>query len=266
MQRLEGKVALVTGAARGIGRAIAARFATEGAQVVVGDVDVEAGRQTASALAASGAGCRFLPLDVTDPVQVRVAVDEAVHTLGRIDVLVNNAGLKDRAPFLDLDLVLWERILRTNLTGAFLCGQAVARHMASRGSGRIVNLVSISGQRGGTGRAAYGASKAALINLTETMAIELAEYGILVNAIAPGPIRDEAPDPDEPRSRATLARLILKRFGRPDDVASAAVFLASEECTFTTGHVLNVDGGFDAAGVMYDPLPVRWRRGQETTT
>ncbi len=139
-----------------------------------------------------------------------------------------------------------------NLDGTFLCGQAAARLMRRKG-GRIVNLTSVSGQQGGTGRAAYGASKAAIVNLTQTMALELAEYGILVNAIAPGPTQVERTAHGPAQTQAFLSRLAIKRYATPADIARAALFLVSDQNAYVTGHVLNVDGGFSAAGVMYDP-------------
>jgi len=169
---------------------------------------------------------------------------------GRLDVLVSNAGIMDRAPFLEMAETFWHRVFDTNLTGAFLCGDAAARQMIAQGSGgRIVNGASNSGIFGGRGRAAHGASKAGLINLTRTMAIELAEHGILVNAVAPGPTRTWPDLPDEPWP-SVRARMPLARWGRPEEIAEAAVFLASDACSFTTGHVWCADGGYTVAGIM----------------
>jgi 3-oxoacyl-[acyl-carrier protein] reductase len=168
-------------------------------------------------------------------------------------VQISNAGITDRMPFLTMPLDRFERVLRTNLIGTVLCGQSAGRLMAKSSGGRIVNLTSVSGQAGGRGRAAYGASKAAIINLTQTMAMELAEYDILVNAIAPGPTQIERTAHGPAQRKAFLDRMALKRYATPEEIAAAALFLCSKDASFVTGHVLNVDGGFAAAGVLYDP-------------
>jgi 3-oxoacyl-[acyl-carrier protein] reductase len=177
-------------------------------------------------------------------------IDAAVASFGRLDVLVSNAGIMDRAPFLEMTEAFWRKVIDTNLTGAYLCGQAAARRMVEQGTGgRIVNIASNSGIFGGRGRAAYGASKAGIINLTQTMAIELAEHGILVNAVAPGPTKTSADQPDEPWP-SVKARMPLARWGRPEEIAEVVMFLASDACSFTTGHVWCADGGYTIAGIM----------------
>jgi 3-oxoacyl-[acyl-carrier protein] reductase len=249
MTRLAGRIALVTGAGSGIGRAIALRFAAEGATVIATDVD-EAKAQ-ATALQAGGAATHFR-MDVGDPDEVARVFGEVAKRHVRLDIQVSNAGITARTPFLEVSLDAFHAIMRINLYGVLLCGQAAARLMLADG-GRIINITSVSGQQGGTGRAAYGASKAAIINLTQTMAIELAEHGILVNAIAPGPTQVERTAHGPAQRAAFLARLAIKRYAEPADIASAALFLASGDNSYITGHILNVDGGFRAAGVMYDP-------------
>ncbi len=171
--RLANKVAIVTGAGRGIGREIARRFAAEGAQVVVADIDPE----TAAAAAREIGDARSVRTDIADPLQVEALIEETLAHFGRLDVLVNNAGLGLNKPFLSTTLEEWQRLLQVNLTGTFLCAQAAARVMVRQGRGRIVNVASISGQRGGQGRAAYGAAKAGVIQLTRVMAVELAPRG-----------------------------------------------------------------------------------------
>ena len=247
--RLEGKVALVTGAARGIGRGIATCFAAEGARVLVSDIDLEVATEVAAELGTAGGKAQAVRLDVREPGEAAAAVRLAVERFGRLDVLVNNAGITDRTPFLEMDLEFWYRVLGVNLSGCFICSQAAARQMVAQKSGRIINIASNSGVFGGRGRAAYGASKAGIINLTQTMAIELADHGVLVNAIAPGPIRTQRSTTKAPPA-TVRTRMALPRFGEPAEVGAAAVFLASDECSFTTGHVLGVDGGFTVTGVM----------------
>jgi 3-oxoacyl-[acyl-carrier protein] reductase len=248
--RFNGKVALVTGAGRGIGVAIARRFADEGANVVVTDLNPDSARLVEVSIVEGGGNAISMGLDVTDSLQARNVVEEVVQRFGRLDIQVNNAGIAQRATFLDMTLEVWERILRTNLTGTMICAQASARAMKATG-GRIVNIASISGQLGGSERAAYGASKAGVINLTQVMAIELAPYNILVNAIAPGPTA-VGPARNTPRQQqASFSRMAIPRFASPDEIAAAAAFLASDDCSMTTGHVLNVDGGFASAGIIY---------------
>lgn len=252
--RLKGEVALITGAARGIGKAIATRFASEGAQVVVSDADLGAAKSAAEEINAGGGSAYALRLDVTKPEEVEAAIKGASTAFGALTIHVNNAGVTDRAPLLSMSLDFWERVLRINLTGAMLCGQAAARAMIQGGrGGRIINIASISGQRGGSERAAYGASKAGLINLTAVMAIELAPHDITVNAIAPGPTEVGRPTTAAPgQSRPSLSRMAIKRAAQPSEIASAAVFLAERENAMITGHVLNVDGGFNVTGILYD--------------
>ena len=250
--RFAGKSALVTGAARGIGKAIAQRLASEGASVIIGDIDEAAAIRTAGDIAAGGGKAVACMLDVTKPATAAAAVDLACERCGRLDILVNNAGITTRAAFLDMTLDAWESILRVNLTGAMVCSQAAARSMvAAGGGGCIVNIASISGQRGGSGRAAYGASKAGLINLTSVMAVELGQHGIRVNAIAPGPTDGEQVHANSAQRQATFSRMAIARAATTSEIAAAAAFLASDDAGMITGHVLNVDGGFNTAGIIY---------------
>jgi 3-oxoacyl-[acyl-carrier protein] reductase len=253
--RLANKVAVITGSGRGIGREMARLFAAEGARVAVADVNPETARATAGEIAADGGEACPAGADVTDPAQVESLVRLVLGRWGRLDVLVNNAGVGLNRSCLDTTLAEWEQVLAVNLTGTFLCSQAAARLMVRQGGGRIVNVASISGQRGGQGRAAYGAAKAGVIQLTRVMAVELAPRNVYVNAVAPGPV-----DTDQSRQNHTPAtrrayhdRIPLKRYGEHREVAAAALFLASDEASFITGHTLNVDGGFGAAGLMFDP-------------
>jgi len=249
--RFGGSVALVTGAGRGLGRAIAERLAAEGAAVAVADIDAGAARETAGVLAAGGARGLALAGDVGATADAARLVADTQAAFGRLDVLVNNAGIAPNRLLRDQTLEEWERVLRVNLTGAFLCSKAALPALEVRG-GTIVNIASISGQRGSTGRSAYGVSKAGLIQLTRLMAVEFAASCIRVNAVAPGPVQTALTDNSATATRAYLDRIPLRRFGRAEAVAAAVAFLASDEAGDTTGHILNVDGGFDAAGLIFD--------------
>jgi NAD(P)-dependent dehydrogenase (short-subunit alcohol dehydrogenase family) len=249
--RLEGKIALVTGGARGIGFAIAKALAAEGAAPVIADINEEGAREAAAALAVpEGLALR---VDVADQASIAAMMEAILARHGRLDILVNNAGIGGKTPFLDITLAEWNRTLAINLTGAFLVAQAAACEMAKRRSGKIVNIASLSGQRGGHGRAAYGSAKAGLDLLTKVMAVELAEHGINVNAIAPGAIETEmAKFAHDEATRAAYNYLIpMTRYGTPEEIADAAVFLCSDESRYIHGHTLNVDGGFRAAGLMF---------------
>jgi 3-oxoacyl-[acyl-carrier protein] reductase len=253
--RLTNKVAIITGSGRGIGREMARLFAAEGAKVAVADVHEETARRTAEEITAGGGEACPFGVDITDPAGVESMTRLVVGHWGTLDILVNNAGIGLNKSFLETTLAEWQRVLAVNLTGTFLCAQAAAREMVRQGAGRIVNVASISGQRGGQGRAAYGSAKAGVILLTKVMAVELAPRGVTVNAIAPGPVdTDQSRESHTPATRrAYQERIPLGRYGEHREVAAAALFLASDEATFVNGAVLNVDGGFGAAGLMFDP-------------
>ena len=255
MATLNGKVALVTGAATGIGAAIAERLHKDGANVVLADIDLPATEALMHRLGQRAVAHR---LDVRNSVDCGEAVSSTVAHFGRIDILVANAGIMSRAPFLDMTDNFWANVLATNLNGTFYCARAAARQMVAqntsspsnggRRGGRILTISSNSGLNGGRGRAAYGASKAGIINLTQSLAIELAEHNILVNCIAPCAIRTQAMRGELPA--AFKARMPLARHGETHEVAAITAFLASDEASFITGQTYAVDGGFSTAGVM----------------
>lgn len=242
--RLAGKTALVTGGLSGIGDAVARRFAAEGARVIAADIASDAD----SLIDAEISPHR---LDVADEASVAALLSSIRRTHGRLDLLVNSAGIGRDIPFLDTPAAEFDRIVAVNLRGTFLIGQAAAKLMVEAGGGAIVNVASVSGRRGNVGRAAYGASKGGVITLSEVMAVELAAHGVRVNVIAPGPV--ETPlvaAMHDPAIRAGWLRAVpLRRYGQPGEIAAAAVYLCSDEAAFVTGHVLAVDGGFLAAGL-----------------
>ena len=249
---LEGRTAIVTGAGQGMGEAIARALAHEGAAVVVGDLDAARAAQAAAAIRGAGGRALAIRADVSEEAGAEAMARAAVDAFGGLDILVNNAGVAAVKPFMQTTRADLERMMRVNVTGAMLCAQAALRVMLPRGYGRIINVSSISGQRGGTGRTAYGASKAALELMTRVMAVELAADGITVNAVAPGAIETAmaAGLHDLATRRAYGVQTPARRYGTPDEVAAAVVFLASEAAGYVCGHVLNIDGGFVAAGLM----------------
>lgn len=258
--RLKGKVALVTGAGGGIGGAIATRYAAEGAAVLCSDRDLAKAERMAEAAAKAGGNAgaaKAFRADVTHPAECEAQVDETIRHFGRIDILVNSAGVGFHKLALDTTLEDWDRVLRINLTGSFITAKAAAREMVKQGGGRIIQIGSISGQRGNMGGLVYGASKAAVMHMCKVMAVELSSKGVMVNAIAPGPIETGISVHGPSRKRSYIDRIPTGAYGTVEAVAGAALYLASDERQWVTGHILNVDGGYGGAGLAYDPSEIR---------
>ncbi|HSS43767.1 MAG TPA: 3-oxoacyl-[acyl-carrier-protein] reductase [Thermoanaerobaculia bacterium] len=244
MNRFEGRVALVTGASRGIGEAVARRLAAEGASVVVAARRPEALAQVVGEIQRAGGKAAGQPLDLAQVSSIETAVKGALEAFGQLDVLVNNAGMTEDNLLLRMSKEAWDTVLATNLTGVFLLTQAVVRSMLRRRYGRIVNVTSVVGMMGNAGQANYAASKAGLIGFTKSVARELASRNITCNAVAPGFIATAMTEKMTEEAREALSGQIpLARLGTPEDVAGAIAFLASEEASYVTGHVLNVSGG-----------------------
>jgi len=250
---LTGKVALVTGAMRGMGKADAVTLAKQGAKVVVTDIDLEQCESVVEEIAAAGGEATAYKMDVADNDEVNEVFDAVIDNYGQIDILVNNAGIFRPKPALEIIKEEWEEMFHINLRGQFTCAQRAAKEMSKTGGGRIINIASIASGQTGVGVAGgthYTATKGGVLGMTEALAVELAEHNITVNAVAPGaidtPMLDEAGFNDE-SMKGLLAGVPLGRMGTPDEIAAAVVFLASDEASYVTGAVLTVDGGWLAS-------------------
>ncbi len=251
---LTGKVAAVTGAGRGMGEAIAKTLAAKGAAVVVSDIDAVGAETVAAAIRDAGGRAIAAQVDVSNPDDAERLAETACSQFGCLDILVNNAGVSTTKLFLETTKEDMERIIGVNLIGAFLCAQSAVRRMLPNGTGRIINIASLSGQRGGIGRSAYGASKAGLELLTKVMSVELASKGVLVNNVAPGAIATQmAIEQHDSKTREAYHYLIpQRRYGTPEEIAFMVAFLASDEASHVSGATFNVDGGFLSAGLMFE--------------
>jgi NAD(P)-dependent dehydrogenase (short-subunit alcohol dehydrogenase family) len=260
MDQQNRKVALVTGAARGIGLATAKRFLADGWRVALLDIDGENLQRTYAALAQPDLTLA-LTCDVADPSGVTRATNTMAKKFGRLDALVNNAGIAIFKPILDVTYEDWQRVLAVNLTGPFLVTQAAVPLMRDSGGGAIVNITSISGLRASTLRTAYGTSKAGLAHLTKQQAVELAALGIRVNAVAPGPVDTAmAKAVHTPEIRQDYHdHMPLNRYGLEEELADVIFFLCGEHATYMTGQVIAVDGGFDSTGIGLPTLRARMR-------
>src|SRR5215471_14692570 len=246
--RVEGKVALITGGASGIGRAIALTFAREGAKLIIADMNAEGGQQTVHMIIEQGGEAIFVKTDVSKAIEVQALISRAVETYGRLDCAHNNAGISGGGRALTAEYLeeTWQRVLAVNLTGVWLCMKYEIPQMLSQGSGAIVNTASVAGLIGARGLAAYVASKHGVVGLTKTAALEYAQHGIRVNCVCPGVIETPmtARGLSDPERRAQImANEPMGRVGTPEEIVEAVVWLCSDAASFVTGHTMTVDGG-----------------------
>lgn len=241
--RLKGKVAIITGAGQGIGRVIAMRLAAEGACVVIGDINPFTAQQTAKEIEAKGNIAISTKLDVTDRSDAEEMTRYAIEKFGKIDILVNNAGIYPNAPIVEMSEEEWDLVIDINLKGTFLCSQAVARQMIKQGEGVIINIASVDGKTRTLRNAHYAAAKAGVMSFTRTLAGEMADYHIRVNAVSPGWIATDPSKANSARWQEAVKEIPVGRLGTPDDVAEAVLFLVSDAASYITGEILDVNGG-----------------------
>lgn len=242
--RLQGKVAIITGSANGIGRAATKRFLEEGAKVVIADIQKEAGKELEKQFKDQGYEVLFYQVNVANKEEVEKMVEKVKEIYGKIDILVNNAGITRDAMLVKMTEEQFDEVINVNLKGVFYCTQAVAKVMVEQGYGKIINTSSVSGVYGNIGQTNYAAAKAAIIGMTKTWAKELGKKGINVNAVAPGFTKTAMVEKMPEKILNYMESITsLKRIGQPEDIANAYLFLASDESNYITGHVVHVDGG-----------------------
>jgi len=250
-QNFQDKIALITGGASGIGLATAKKLSQYGAIIIIADQNIDNKEKAMNALQTNDN--LFLQVDVSKPESVTNMIKEIINKYNRIDILIHSAGIGVEKLFLETTTNEWNKIINIDLSGTFYCAQACAKEMVKQQYGRIVSLASTAGIRGGTGRAAYGAAKGGVIALTKVMAVELAQYNITVNALAPGAIETElvAKMHSAETRKVYKAGIPMNRYGTPEEAANAAIFLASDNAKYITGQILGVDGGFLSAGIIH---------------
>ena len=242
--KLKNKVAFITGAAQGIGKAIAIELAKEGADIIVSDINLELANTTAQEVQSMGVKTMALKINVSDLCDVEEGVKQAVMHMGKIDILVNNAGITKDTLLMRMKKEEWDAVIAVNLTGVFNCMKTISALMMKQRSGKIINIASIVGEMGNAGQANYSASKAGVIGLTKTVARELSSRNVCINAVAPGFIKTAMTDKlSDGVKQAMMAQIPLKRLGTPEDVAKAVLFLAGPDSDYITGQVINVNGG-----------------------
>jgi len=244
--KLKEKISIVTGASRGIGKAISKAIIKEGAKVALVDIDIEPLKNVASSINKQGGEAIAIQTDVSNFEEVEIMVERVISQFGSIDILVNNAGIILRGNFLELTHENWERVISVNLGGTFNCCRVVVPHMIKQGGGKIINISSVAGKIGDiTASPAYGTSKGAIITFTRSLARQLAQFNINVNAVAPHAIEtDMSKQWTEEKRKEIIDSIPLKRMGKPEEVAEVVVFLATEGAAFITGEVINVNGGY----------------------
>lgn len=244
MKRLENKVAIITGGAQGIGKATVTKFLIEGAVVVIWDVDEERGNIFVADVVAQGYKAKFMKVNVTKLEDVEKSIEKIIHEFGKVDILINNAGILRDATLMKMTAEQWQQVIDVNLTGVFNCTKAVAPKMIEKQSGRIINATSVVGLYGNFGQTNYVATKSGVIGMTKVWARELGRKGITVNAVAPGFIATEMVESMPEKVIAMMKeKTPLGRLGTPEDIANAYCFLASDEASYINGTVLSVDGG-----------------------
>jgi len=244
MKSLEGKIAIVTGGSSGIGKATVLKFVHEGAQVIIWDINTERGQELEKELCEQGHSVSFFLVDTTNALQIEEATKKTLEKFGKIDILINNAGITQDATLLKMTQDQWDKVININLTGVFLCTKSIAPHMVEKGYGRIINASSVVGLYGNFGQTNYAATKAGVIAMTQTWAKELGRKGITVNAVAPGFIMTEMilAMPEEVLAKMS-AKVPLQQLGKPEDIANVYAFLASDQANYINGATISVDGG-----------------------